>query len=220
MINWERINSEKEACSFYLSYRKIILSNSFRFWFKKLFVTRLWPPITRQPSTADTGWRVCCKKQKSGNKTVSQIFKKLFSSAVMSKYDFLREFWPNWTFKCYKKRFKKNIEKLRHLFVKQTMTISKIFYSKKSDIRMSRYGALSWNGHFLGKLVNLSPWKLLYKKKKHVQIVRVLSVFVTVSTFTSNEHKHFKKHKREVALISGATLNIHFPKKHSPVLIY
>ena len=49
-----------------------------------------------------------------------------------SKYNFSHDFWPAWTFKCNKRKFKKNCEKLRHHFAQQTIAISKVFYTKKS----------------------------------------------------------------------------------------
>ena len=43
-----------------------------------------------------------------------------------------------------------NFKNIRHRFVRQGMTISEMYHSKKSDIWMSIYRALSGNGHFLG----------------------------------------------------------------------
>ena len=51
----KKFESEQDTCSCYLWYRIILLRNSFRFSFKKPFVTRLWSSISRQPWRTYTG---------------------------------------------------------------------------------------------------------------------------------------------------------------------
>ena len=127
-----------------------------------------------------------------------QVLKYLVSSAVTLKnslkYNFSRDSGPNWTFKCNKKRFNKNLEKLRHRFQLETMTSSKVFYSKKSNTWMLRYKASSWNGHFLGKLVDLSPWKLILKRKRGRDRIRDMRG-------GKRESKRDRKREREVEII-------------------
>ena len=76
--------SEKESCFYYLSYLIIILRQPFRFWFKTLFLLRIWSPISRQKSTSDSRLNTGLKKQRSGNKMVPWNLKNLFPSTVMS----------------------------------------------------------------------------------------------------------------------------------------
>ena len=109
-------------------------------------------------------------------KTVCQVLNYLFSSAVMLKTSlknkFLRDSGPYWPFKCNKKRSNKHFEKLRHRFLLETITSSKVSYSKKSNIWMLRYKASCWNGHFLGKLFDLSPWKIHLKRHRGKDRIR------------------------------------------------
>ena len=128
-----------------------------------------------------------------------QVLNYLFSSAVMLKTslknNFLRDSGPNWPFKCNKKRFKKHFEKLSHRFLLETITSSKVFYSKKSNIWMLRYKASCWNGYFLGKLLDLSPWKLHFKRHRGKDRIREMG--------RGRESKRDRKREREVEIVEG-----------------
>ena len=73
-LRHERVKNEKETWSYYFSNWIIILRDTSNFWFKKLFETRLLCLLFRQSSTASTGWNMCLKEKRGGNKTMSQIF--------------------------------------------------------------------------------------------------------------------------------------------------
>ena len=72
-LRHERVKNEMGMWSYYFSNRIIILRDSRNFWFKKLFETRLLCLLFRQSSTANTGWNMCLKEKRGGNK-MSQIF--------------------------------------------------------------------------------------------------------------------------------------------------
>ena len=48
--------------------------NSFCFWLKNPFLTRLSSPLSWQPYTKNTGWKMFPKKKMSGNITVSKVY--------------------------------------------------------------------------------------------------------------------------------------------------
>lgn len=56
---------------------------TFHLWFQKPFPTKLSSPVIWQPLTADTGCNICLKKERSGNKSVSQIFKISFRTTLI-----------------------------------------------------------------------------------------------------------------------------------------
>ena len=139
------------------------------------------------------------KELVSANRIVFQILheiQNLLSSAVMSKnsskYNFSHDFWPAWTFKCNKRKFKKNCEKLRHRFAQQAIAILKVCYSKKSKNGYQDRELQVEMVFFWGNWLIYHDGNSFKKEKKYLQIAQVLPVFVTVTTFTSNKHKKFK----------------------------
>ena len=132
-----KVKGEKGTLSCFLPYQIIILRYS--------FVSRFSGPKTRQSSKTDTGWKICLKEERSRNKWVSQNFKFLFLSAIMSKNSLkcnnsLRIFFTNVNFSGQKnpKNFKQWLQKNETLF----WTSAKMFSSKKSDVWMLRNRAL------------------------------------------------------------------------------
>ena len=133
-----KVKSKKETWSSYFSYWIMILRNSFHFWFQKPFETRILRILSRQSSTADTGWSMCLKEDsRGGNKTMFQIFKFLFCLLVISKNsskcNFSLVFEPQWTFRGNEdpkeKKLENNSKKVRYCFAHQTIVISKMHYS-------------------------------------------------------------------------------------------
>ena len=125
--------------------KNIIVRYSFRFWFKKLFLTKLLSRISRQTWTSSFTWNIDLKEKKSCNKTVSESFKTLFHLAVMSNNiltsNISSVFQPCWTFQGKKK--------IREQY-------------RKSD--KERHRASSWNGYFQGLLPFLLSVNLIKKE--------------------------------------------------------
>ena len=62
---------------------------------------------------------------------------------------------------------------------------------KQSDIWKSRYAASSWN------YWSLYYHRICFKKEKNEKVIESISVFVTLSTYTTSRHKYLKSCTQE-----------------------
>lgn len=169
MLTWDlRVDlnqnlKQKRGASFLIITPNNFSWETFHLWFQKPFPTKLSSPVIWQPLTADTGCNICLKKERSGNKSVSQIFKISFHSALIVWLAiFCMFFHVNELLKAMKRRWWVILIRWDCII---NVNFKDILFEKKMscgcwDIETSVEMVIFWENFFI------SLWKLCRKKMK------------------------------------------------------